>query len=178
MNPERWQVVESLVGVALETPVGERHAFLARACGADAALRAEVDSLLEAAASDPSFLDTPLVQLATLDADAVEAQPLRAGPWRIVAPIGRGGMAQVYLAQRDDGTFEQRVAVKVVRRGLDTADLLGRFHAERRILAALHHRNIARVLDAGALADGRPYLVMEHVEGEPITTWCATRAPT
>lgn len=81
--------------------------------------------------------------------------------------VGRGGMGVVYLAERADGAFELQVALKVVKRGLDTTEVLRRFHAERRILAAIDSPHIARVLDGGETPDGRPYLVMEFVDGRP-----------
>ena len=87
------------------------------------------------------------------------------GDYRLIEPLGRGGMGEVYLAERADGHFEQRVAVKLVKRGMDTAEILRRFVRERRILARLEHPGIARLLDGGESADGRPYFVMERVEG-------------
>ncbi len=99
----------------------------------------------------------------------------RIGPWRILRRLARGGMGDVYVAERADGQFEQRAALKVLRRGLDTDDILRRFLAERQILATLAHPNIARLLDGGATENGRPYLVLEYVEGEPITDYCDAR---
>jgi serine/threonine-protein kinase len=94
--------------------------------------------------------------------------------FRIERELGRGGMGTVYLGARDDGAFEQRVAIKVLRRGVDTDDVLARFRRERQILASFDHPHIARLLDGGATGDGRPFLVMEYVDGEPFTAWCAT----
>src|SRR5690606_34558853 len=88
---------------------------------------------------------------------------------------GRGGMGTVYLAERADGAFEKEVALKLVKRGMDTDEVLRRFHRERQILAGLDHPGIARLLDGGAAADGRPFLVMERVHGEPITAWADAR---
>jgi len=96
----------------------------------------------------------------------------RVGPYRLLRQIGRGGMGTVYLAERDDAEFRKRVALKVVRRGMDTDDILLRFRYERQILASLEHPNIARLYDGGATPDGRPYLVMEYIEGVPITRYC------
>src|SRR5690606_2456991 len=93
-------------------------------------------------------------------------------PYRIVREIGRGGMGAVYLAERADGEFDQRVAVKLVKRGMDTDEILARFRHERRILASLEHPSIARLYDGGATDDGLPYLVMELVDGETITSYC------
>jgi len=98
--------------------------------------------------------------------------PGHAGPYRLLRHIGRGGMGSVFLAERADGGFERRVAVKLVRHGMDSEEILARFRRERQILASLRHPNIAALLDAGVTADGRPYLVMEHVEGTPITEHC------
>jgi serine/threonine-protein kinase len=95
----------------------------------------------------------------------------RIGPYRLMHELGQGGMGVVYLAERDD-QFHQRVAVKIVRHGLDTPEMLDRFLAERQILASLNHPNISRLLDGGVTADGRPYLVLEYVEGEPIDVYC------
>jgi len=101
----------------------------------------------------------------------------RLGPWRVERLIGRGGMGEVYEAQRADGTFELRAAVKLLKRGLDTVAVVGRFNRERRILAQLDHPNIAHVLDAGVAADGRPFLVMEYVDGQPVTEYLREREP-
>ena len=104
--------------------------------------------------------------------------PEYAGPYRLLRRIGRGGMGAVFLAERADGQFERRVAVKLVKRGMDSEEILARFRRERQILASLRHRHIAALLDGGATADGRPYLVMEHVEGTPITRYCDERRAT
>jgi serine/threonine-protein kinase len=97
------------------------------------------------------------------------------GPWRLAEPIGRGGMAEVWAAARADGQFEQEVAVKLLKRGMDSDELVARFRRERQILARLDHPAIARLLDGGVAPDGRPYLVLERVDGEPITAWCERR---
>jgi serine/threonine-protein kinase len=97
------------------------------------------------------------------------------GPWRLAEPIGRGGMAEVWAARRADGQFEQQVAVKLLKRGMDSDELVARFRRERQILARLEHPAIARLLDGGVAPDGRPYLVLERVDGEPITAWCERR---
>ena len=97
------------------------------------------------------------------------------GPYRLRALLGRGGMGEVWEAERADGQFEQVVALKLLKRGMDSAAVLTRFLRERQILARLEHPNIARLLDGGVAADGRPYLVLERVEGEPIQQWCRRR---
>lgn len=100
--------------------------------------------------------------------------PPRIGPYRCIRAVGRGGMGTVLLAIREEAQFKHRVAIKLLRQGMDTADILRRFELERQVLAALNHANIARLLDAGASEDGRPYFVMEYVEGRPIDEYCDT----
>ena len=100
------------------------------------------------------------------------------GRYRLIEELGRGGMGTVWLAERADGHFEQRAALKLIRRGMDTDDILARFLRERQILARLEHRNIARLLDGGVSEDGRPYFVMEHVAGIPVTHYCSERGLT
>ena len=108
--------------------------------------------------------------------DSVERLPgRRIGPYRILREIGHGGMGTVYLAERADGQYRKRVAIKLVNPHLGTAEILRRFRNERQVLAALDHPNIARLLDGGTTEDGRPYLVMEYVEGVAIDTWCDSR---
>lgn len=108
------------------------------------------------------------------EADTIK-QGQEVGRFRVIERLGQGGMATVYLAERADGTYDQRVALKVLRRGLDTEDLVRRFVTERQILSSLSHPNIARLLDGGSTPDGRPFLVMELVEGEAITDWADGR---
>ncbi len=168
MTPERWQLVQHVFHAALELPTEGRAAFVAAETPGDAELEAEVVSLLASADSAADFLETP--------AQAPEEPPrTRIGPYDVVREIGHGGMGTVFLAIRADEQFKKRVAIKVVRRGMDTDAVLRRFRQERQILAGLDHPNIARLLDGGNTDDGLPYLVMEYVEGEPVTTWCERR---
>jgi eukaryotic-like serine/threonine-protein kinase len=183
-SPERWARIDALFGEGLDRPESERLAFLAAECGEDRELYDAVRSLLEDAAVAGDLIGESVTGfaadlLATLPADAEdEGDPVagrRVGPYRLVAELGRGGMGAVYLAERADGEFEKRVALKLVKRGMDTDEILHRFRFERRILAGLEHPNIARLYDGGASDDGRPYLVMELVEGERITDYCDHR---
>ena len=167
MTPERWREAQHLFHEAREKLAAERSAFVAAAAAGDAELEAEVVSLLAADADSGGFLETP--------AAPPETPRTRVGAWQILHEIGHGGMGTVYLGERADGPFRKRVAVKVVRRGMDTEAVLKRFRQERQILAGLEHPNIARLLDGGNTDDGLPYLVMEYVEGEPLTAWCARR---
>lgn len=103
---------------------------------------------------------------------AREPLPERIGGYRVVRELGRGGMGVVYLARKDDDRFQRTVAIKVVKRGMDTEDIVRRFETERQLLAAMDHPNIARLLDGGTTEDGRPYFVVEHIEGKPIDKYC------
>jgi non-specific serine/threonine protein kinase/serine/threonine-protein kinase len=154
---------------ALEQPPGERPAFVAAACGSDAELQREVASLLGNFDETTSLFDAPAIT-------AVDTMiGRRIGAYQILRPIGRGGMGAVYLAERADGEFRKRVALKAVRPGLLDEHVLGRFRNERQTLAVLDHPAIIKLLDAGATEDGVPYLVMEYVEGQRIDTYCEAR---
>jgi len=175
VTPERWRRIEEIFHAALERPEEERSAFLAAAAGDDAELLAEAGALVREADGD----DAPIagaVAAGLALAAAEEPAPERIGPYRVLGVIGRGGLGTVYGAERDE-PFRMTVALKLVRRGLDTADIMARLRQERQILARLDHPGIARLLDGGSTADGRPYFVMERVEGEPIDVWCAHHGP-
>jgi serine/threonine-protein kinase len=137
-----------------------------------------VRELLEAASASDAFLTTPPpIPTHALEAferagDEGDLTGLQVGRYRILRSIGRGGMASVWLAVRDDGAFRRQVALKIVRRGLDTDEVLSRFRSERQILSSLEHPSIARLYDGGSTEDGRPYLALEHVDGSPIDDYC------
>lgn len=177
MSAERWQRVKQLFGDALEQPLRSRGAWLENAAG-DPELAAEVGALL--AAYDQA--DDRLEQGAGAVAPSVwqdlqtAVAGLRIGPYLILSELGRGGMGAVYLAARHEEGFAQQVALKLIKRGMDTDGIVRRFLHERRILAGLAHSNIARLYDGGSTADGRPYFVMEYVAGEPITRFAAARS--
>jgi eukaryotic-like serine/threonine-protein kinase len=167
--------VDALLDVLLDTPAESRADYLDRNGSDDPAVRDEVESLLRAAQQLGGFLSTP-ARLLGMEAP-IESIPadMRVGAWKIVRHIGRGGMGVVYEAVRAEGDFTQRVAIKLLRN--DAIAELGRFHVERQILAHLEHPGIARLYDGGIAPDGRPFMAMELVEGEPITEYCArTRA--
>jgi serine/threonine protein kinase/Tfp pilus assembly protein PilF len=163
VTPERWRQVKAVLDGALERRPGERPAFVAAACEDDAELRQEVESLLSYEAESTDFIEEPL--FGRFAGGLAEGQ--RVGPYEVVREIGRGGMGAVYLAVRADEDFDQRVALKLVGLG-SAAEIVRRFRAERQILAHLDHPNIAKLLDGGTAEDGRPYFVMEYVEGRPI----------
>jgi serine/threonine-protein kinase len=155
----------------------ERDEAIARLCGGDAALADEVRALLRAGDRVGGFLEQPALgaEIRTLTDVAGFTDPLlgvRLGPFRVERRLASGGMGTVYQAARADGQFEQVVAIKVVKRGMDSEEVVRRFAEERRSLAALNHPNIARLHDAGVTPDGRPYLVMEFVDGLPIDEHC------
>jgi len=168
MSPDVWSRAKPVFEAALARSEAERAAFMAAACGGDDVLRAEVERLLALDSDAQTFFD----RLGD-DLRPPEALPERVGPWRIEREIGRGGMGRVLLAHRDDGAFEQTAAVKLVESA--APGLVRRFRRERRILAGLDHPGVARLIGAGALPDGRPYFVMEYVEGEPITAYAEAR---
>ena len=165
---------------ALELAGAERDPFLERLARDEPDVHRELVRLLGLEADAARFMDESqrAISEAVVDelgrfqwSEADEIQGLMVGRYRLLEEIGRGGAGTVYLAERADGSFEQQVAVKVLRRGLDTDDTVRRFLAERRILASLHHDSIAAVYDGGATDDGRPYFVMEYVQGRPITEY-------
>ncbi|MEL6615930.1 MAG: serine/threonine-protein kinase [Bacteroidota bacterium] len=184
MDTQRWTTIRTLFEAVDAAPEAEREGLLAEACADDPDLRAEVESLLAAGADDTPFLDAPLAEdaMALLDRPGVLQPDMRLGPYRLIREIGHGGMGVVYLAERADGQFEQRVAIKLVRQGPMRADLVRRFQRERQLLASLDHPGIARLLGGGVsepvpgAPGGLPYLVMEVVEGEPITDYARTYA--
>jgi serine/threonine protein kinase/WD40 repeat protein len=150
----------------------QRDRYVSEACGADETLRRSVEDLLEACEKSGGFLEQPLGRLPdALMAAPIELIPDRVGPYRIIKELGEGGMGVVYLAQQETPVRRQ-VALKIIKPGLDTRQIIARFEAERQVLAMMDHPNIAKVLDAGTTEAGRPYFVMEVVTGVPITEYC------
>jgi eukaryotic-like serine/threonine-protein kinase len=176
MRTEEWRKVEELLHAALGLEPAARRQFLD---GIDAPeLRREVESLLAFEEQADGFLEAPALAFSADFFAAVEEDVLvgrTVGRYRVVREIGRGGMGAVFLAERSDGEFEQKVALKVVRRSFADPELARRFRRERQILASLNHENIARLLDGGVSEEGEPYLVMEHVEGLRIDDYCDAR---
>lgn len=175
MTQERWQKAEALFHEALEVPEPQRRLWLESACEGDKELAAEVLSLLGSdAEAQAGFLEKriePAIE-SVIRESAESVLPERAGPYKIVRELGRGGMGTVYLAERDDEQYQSQVAVKLVRRGMDTDLILHRFYRERQTLARLQHPNIARLLDGGNTKEGHPFIVMEYVEGLRVTEYC------
>ena len=181
MSDDLWPLAKAIVAQALEQPEIERASFVEERCDGFPDLKAEVDSLIDAHVRAGRFIDEPFVpSVAETDADDAEGpSALRpgteVGSYRLLKEIGRGGMGTVYLAERADRAFDKHVAIKIVAGHVAPPELIRRFLEERRILATLDHPNIARVLDAGATADGLPFVVMEYVDGTAIDVHCQER---
>ena len=173
MSGHNWDQIQEIFFKTADLPDSERDAFLARACGGDAGLRSEVESLLRADAAGDSAIAAAIgSEVSALLDDQTSLVGTRMGPYRLLKEIGRGGMGAVYLGERDDELYRKLVAVKVVKRGMDSAEVLARFRHERQILAGLEHPYIARLIDGGTTPDGRPFFVMEYVQGQPIDAYC------
>src|ERR1043166_9104711 len=178
MTPERRQQVEEIFQTALDLPLARRASYLSDACGGDASLHREVVNLLTYHESGERSLEdliSPPPQNRSSDTLTDPIDPMlgrRLGAYRIQREVGRGGMGAGYEATRADKEFTKRVAIKLVKRGMDTDFILRRFRKERQILAALDHPNIALLLDGGTTEDGLPYFVMEFIEGQPLYRYC------
>ncbi len=172
---EFWRRVNGVLLQALEQAPGERQEFLDRTCCDDPDLRREVDSLLAAETRADQSINQPVFELLSPSPAVLKTgEPL--GPYRIAREIGRGGTGAVYLATTAAGEPRQKVAIKVLKRGMDTDEIVRRFRQERRILANLDHPAIVRFHESGVTPDHRSYLVMEYVDGEPIDRYCNARS--
>jgi len=171
---ERERKLEELHSGALKLDASERDEFLRLGCGGDADLRQAVDSLLGYEQKLDGFLEYPPQRTETLNA-SLDREPSQAGqtlgPYHLLQPIGAGGMGEVWLAEQRQ-PMRRRVAIKLIKAGMDTREVVARFESERQALALMEHPGIAKVFDAGATPQGRPYFVMEYVTGIPITEYC------
>jgi serine/threonine protein kinase len=174
MTDPKHERLRSLFDRALDLPPAERAAFLARECGGDSTLKLRVEALLTAA-DDDRFLASPTSgrspDVAENSALLAERPGTRIGPYKLLEQIGEGGFGVVFMAEQET-PVTRRVALKIIKLGMDTRQVVARFEQERQALALMDHPNIARVIDAGATATGRPYFVMELVKGEPISEYC------
>ena len=177
---KRWREIDTLFDEVLRRDVDERTAYLRAVCGNDTELYREVLRLLESATQAESSIGESIDDFAGdlldglieyIDSWDEAGSGTRVGPYRLTKLLGKGGMGIVYLAERADGNFEQQVALKIVKRGMDTDEVVKRFISERQLLASLDHPGIARLIDGGVTGDSRPYLVMEFIDGEPINSY-------
>jgi serine/threonine protein kinase/tetratricopeptide (TPR) repeat protein len=165
---------KEIFGEAMELPPAQREAFVESRCGGDAQLLASVKSLLAAAQRAGNFLSDPTVEHGqTAKVTDAQGRSQMIGPYKLLQTIGEGGFGTVYMAEQEHPVRRQ-VALKLIKLGMDTKQVIARFEAERQALAMMDHPNIARVLDAGATETGRPYFVMELVRGVPVTEYCDT----
>src|SRR6267154_1502524 len=193
MEPERWQKIERLCYSALNEENSARAAFLEQACGGDEALRRAVELLLAQHEKDDDFLEVPAMEVAAKHlardqqdetsrlaspsaptetaADLASAEKISFGPYRLLQRLGEGGMGEVWLAEQSK-PVRRRVALKLIKAGMDTREVVARFESERQALALMDHPAIAKVFDAGSTPEGRPYFAMEYVPGIPITAYC------
>jgi len=175
MTPEKWLEVKEIFNAALDLPLEERASFVEKRC-ADNELREEVKALLSSSDEAENFIEDPAL---TRVSHLVTAEKMpsyigkQIGAYKIEKEIGKGGMGAVYLARRADKEFDKKVAIKLIKRGFDTDEIIERFRHERQILAALEHTNITRLIDGGSTEDDLPYLVMDYVEGLPLNKYCA-----
>jgi serine/threonine protein kinase len=181
IDPQRWDRLKTILGEALEqNSSAARISLVERGCGQDTDLLEEAESLLAEAEAllkehTDSFEDCAQNAASTFWQEGPPRGGERVGAYVIVRELGRGGMGTVFLAERADGQFEKQVAIKILNRGADTAEILRRFRAERQILARLDHPNIARLLDAGTTDDGLPYFIMDYIVGAPVTRFAITQ---
>ncbi len=171
MNPERWQRLEALFLRLEDLDCAGQKALLDSECGDDPDLRRQLRGMLREVGRDSTedWIGASVKSVLPRNLDRV---PERLGRYRVTGEIGRGGLATVLSAERDDQVYRQRVAIKLIRRGLDTDDILRRLRQERQILARLQHPSIAQLIDGGSTDDGRPFVVMEYIEGRPIDAFC------
>jgi len=188
MSPDRWKKIEDVFQAAADLPVAERLSFVSERSAGDAQLEAEIVKLLASLDdadqfiespiwTDSNFLNTKAKREISISLDAAKNGQddflgKRIGVYKLTRQIGRGGMGAVYRAERADGEFQQTVAVKLIKRGMDTDFIVRRFRHERQILASFEHPFIARLLDGGTTSDGVPYFVMEYIEGETFYNYC------
>ena len=177
MDSERWKQIDNLLQSALEHPPEERDAFLRQACAGDEVLEREIRSLLAAQQEARSFLESPAIEVAAKALGRQQGDGAQVtghddfGRYHILRPLGEGGMGTVYLAEQRE-PIRRSVALKLVKAGMSTREVMARFESERQALALMDHPAIAKVLDAGSTLQGAPYFVMEYVAGIPITAYC------
>ena len=167
MDPKKWKQIKAVFDEAVELPTEKRECFLASI--SEVEVLTEVKKMLDSDAIDLYEL-SPVHEL--INESNGSDVPEKIGVYKIIREIGRGGMGAVYYATRNDGEFDHQVAIKVIKRGMDSDEVLRRFRNERQILAELQHPNIARLFDGGLSSDGSPFYAMEFIQGVPIDEYC------
>lgn len=175
MNNDRWRILRRVLDEALDLESDARADYVSQACEGDDDLRLEVEEILAAHDRGGDLLEQPVLRLGREETASEEERITHAGPYRLSEPIGEGGMGKVYVGHRNDDAYQKQVAIKVLRPGRKSDELLRRFKSERQILATLEHTYIAKLLDGGTTENGQPYLVMEYVDGLPIDDYCIQR---
>ncbi len=172
MDPAHWQNIKNLLSQALDLPETDREAFLAQEL--DVEVRLEVEKLIAAHETAEDFIEKPIfIERGAIEEEKTDALiGTKIGNYLILEKIGAGGMGTVYLAERLDSDFNQKAALKVIKRGMDSETIVKRFVTERKILSSLKHKNIAQLIDGGISTDGRPFFVMEFIEGKPLNQFC------
>lgn len=174
MEPKRWLLLRDLFDRARELAPEARRDFMDREIASDPELRAQLGAVLEADGAASGFLDANGRSGSAgqpLPADLPEPEGATVGPYRLIKVLGEGGFGVVYIAEQSH-PIQRQVAVKILKRGVDSKQAVARFRAEIQALALMKHPNIAQIFDAGETPNGRPYLVMEYVPGTPITQFC------
>ncbi len=171
MDTKRWEKIQAVFEKVVDTDLLQREMLLDKFCGNDRELKKEILSLLEADADNLSILEKPVSELIDFE-EQITSVGKKIGQYHIISQIGYGGMGEVYLAERDDKQFRQNVALKIIKKGMDSAETVRRFQTERQILAKLVHPNIAGLYDGGITDEGLPYFTMEYVKGVPINEYC------
>lgn len=176
MNPTRWAKISEILETALEKDSTERSSYLTQVCGEDTAMREEIESLLSFEENEKNDVFeknefTPVL-FADIEPNTNNFIGKQIGKYKLTRLLGEGGMGAVFLAERTDGEFDQQVAIKLLKQGFVSKVAFNRFLSERQILARLHHRFIAQLLDGGTTEEGTPYLVMEYIEGLPLLDYC------
>ena len=166
MDAERWQLIEDHFHQALELSGSAQQAYLDGLEAKNPDIARMVRQLMDSHHASDSFLNRELLFDQNLESG------VQIGPWKIIRQIGKGGMSTVYLAERADGKFERQVAIKSLQGIMPGRERYQRIIKEQQILARLQHKNIAQLLDAGITGEGRPYFILEYVDGEPVTQWC------
>lgn len=176
MNSTRWAKISEIIETALEKNETERSAYLTMICGEDTDMRQEIESLLSFdEGNSPNIFDNNQISNLFFPENDKATQSYigkTIGKYKTTKLLGEGGMGAVFLAERTDGEFDQQVAIKLLKQGFVSKIALNRFISERQILARLHHRFIAQLLDGGTTEEGLPYLVMEYIEGLPLMDYC------